>query len=353
MVWIKVMESATRQRRHEKTRRAILDAAGRIVARKGIQDLSMREIARQIDYSPAGLYEYFEGKEEIVQALCAEGHQQLSAYIRQVNEDLSPADYLTLHWALNSSLIKENYHLATNANRVLSQIRPHLSVQLEEEVRSAKEAVKFDLKQTGLPAKEMLFFAPLQTAIAGSNSVRLEYDSIESGLSLRNVDPYGLVFRRHAWYLVGFDHKSGEYRIFRLSRIKKLALKSQKFVRDQNFSLEKLFQDSWEVFTGQPMTVKIKFTGKAAKVVASGKRHPSEKVLIQKDGTLYYTARVAGLEEVSHWILSFGSEAEVLEPSELRSKFAQITREMQEIYSGRYSLVAEKRETYRVKGFKK
>lgn len=266
---------------------------------------------------------------------------------------LSPADYLTLHWALNSSLIKENYHLATNANRVLSQIRPHLSVQLEEEVRSAKEAVKFDLKQTGLPAKEMLFFAPLQTAIAGSNSVRLEYDSIESGLSLRNVDPYGLVFRRHAWYLVGFDHKSGEYRIFRLSRIKKLALKSQKFVRDQNFSLEKLFQDSWEVFTGQPMTVKIKFTGKAAKVVASGKRHPSEKVLIQKDGTLYYTARVAGLEEVSHWILSFGSEAEVLEPSELRSKFAQITREMQEIYSGRYSLVAEKRETYRVKGFKK
>ena len=88
------MTSATRQRRHKKTRQAILDAARRIVARQGIQDLSMREIARQIDYSPAGLYEYFEGKEEIVQALCAEGHQQLSAYIRQVDESLPPSDYL-------------------------------------------------------------------------------------------------------------------------------------------------------------------------------------------------------------------------------------------------------------------
>jgi AcrR family transcriptional regulator len=88
------MESAPRQRRHEKTRQAILDVAGRIVARQGIQDLSMREIARQIDYSPAGLYEYFANKEEIIQTLCAEGHARLSAYMHQVDESLPPPDYL-------------------------------------------------------------------------------------------------------------------------------------------------------------------------------------------------------------------------------------------------------------------
>jgi AcrR family transcriptional regulator len=88
------MEAAPRQRRHRKTRQAILDAAGRIVARKGIQDLSMREIARQIDYSPAALYEYFASKEEIVQTLCVEGHARLSAYMRQVDESLPPTDYL-------------------------------------------------------------------------------------------------------------------------------------------------------------------------------------------------------------------------------------------------------------------
>ena len=54
----------------------------------------MRELASQIDYSPVGLYEYFNSKEEIVQALSSEGHQRLSAYMRQVDENLPPAEYL-------------------------------------------------------------------------------------------------------------------------------------------------------------------------------------------------------------------------------------------------------------------
>jgi AcrR family transcriptional regulator len=88
------MSPTPRQRRSEKTRQTILDAARRIIARDGIRDLSMREIARQIDYSPAGLYEYFDSKEEIIQTLCAEGHARLSASLRQVDESLSPAEYL-------------------------------------------------------------------------------------------------------------------------------------------------------------------------------------------------------------------------------------------------------------------
>jgi AcrR family transcriptional regulator len=43
----------------------------------------MRLIADQIDYSPAGLYEYFDGKEAIIQALCLEGHQRLRDHMRR------------------------------------------------------------------------------------------------------------------------------------------------------------------------------------------------------------------------------------------------------------------------------
>lgn len=102
------MKPTPRQRRYEKTRQAILEAARQIVARKGVEELSMRELASQIDYSPAGLYEYFDSKEEIIQTLVAEGHQHLGAYIRQVDESLPPADYLLelglayIDFALNS-----------------------------------------------------------------------------------------------------------------------------------------------------------------------------------------------------------------------------------------------------------
>jgi AcrR family transcriptional regulator len=125
------MESAPRQRRHKKTRLAILDAARRIIAQQGIQGLSMREIASQIDYSPAGLYEYFDSKEEIIQTLSAEGHQRLSAYIRQVDENLPPVDYLAaiglayIDFALNNPehylLMFTNVPSKTQLEDMLSQ----------------------------------------------------------------------------------------------------------------------------------------------------------------------------------------------------------------------------------------
>jgi len=81
-----------RERRHLKTKQAILQAAQDIIAEKGIDGLSLREIAQRIDYSPAGLYEYFNSKDDIIVAVCLEEFAQFSAYLNQVPADLSPAE---------------------------------------------------------------------------------------------------------------------------------------------------------------------------------------------------------------------------------------------------------------------
>lgn len=88
-------ELTPRQRRRLQTKQAILDTARQIINQEGVATLSMREIARRIDYSPAALYEYFGGKEEIISAVSAEGHGRLTAALRRVLEDLPPAEKLT------------------------------------------------------------------------------------------------------------------------------------------------------------------------------------------------------------------------------------------------------------------
>ena len=75
-------EGTARERRHAKTKQAILVAAQQIIAERGTEGLSMREIAQRIEYSPSGLYEYFRGKDEIIQGLCEEGFERLSERIR-------------------------------------------------------------------------------------------------------------------------------------------------------------------------------------------------------------------------------------------------------------------------------
>jgi AcrR family transcriptional regulator len=89
-----MMDSSPRERRHEKTRQAILDAARKIIATEGTEALSMRAIAQHIDYSPAGLYEYFDSKEEIIGAVCEQGHRRLTEYMQRADPDLPPAELL-------------------------------------------------------------------------------------------------------------------------------------------------------------------------------------------------------------------------------------------------------------------
>ena len=81
-----------RERRHQKTKQAILQAAQDIIAEKGADGLSLREIAQRIDYSPAGLYEYFNSKDEIIAAVCVEELEQFSTYLNRVPTGLPPAE---------------------------------------------------------------------------------------------------------------------------------------------------------------------------------------------------------------------------------------------------------------------
>jgi AcrR family transcriptional regulator len=83
-----------RKRRRQKTKQAILKAAREIIAEKGVAELSLRAIAHQIDYSPAGLYEYFKSKDEIIDTVCIEGLERLSTYLNRVPTDLPPSERL-------------------------------------------------------------------------------------------------------------------------------------------------------------------------------------------------------------------------------------------------------------------
>jgi AcrR family transcriptional regulator len=75
-------------------RQSILETALQLSRERGLHELSMREIARRVDYSPAGLYRYFESKEAIVAALALEANQCLCAQLKTVPSDLPPRERL-------------------------------------------------------------------------------------------------------------------------------------------------------------------------------------------------------------------------------------------------------------------
>lgn len=87
-------ELTPRERRHQRTQQAIIEAARQIIRENGVDALSIRAIAERIDYSPAGLYEYFGSKEEIVAAVCAQNFERFARRLAQVDTTLPPTEYI-------------------------------------------------------------------------------------------------------------------------------------------------------------------------------------------------------------------------------------------------------------------
>jgi AcrR family transcriptional regulator len=71
-----------RKERHERdrsrVRQAILTAARELFVAEGYRNVSMRKIADRIEYSPAAIYSYFPGKDDIFFALAEEGLRLLA-----------------------------------------------------------------------------------------------------------------------------------------------------------------------------------------------------------------------------------------------------------------------------------
>ena len=79
-----------RDRRRRETRAEILAAARELLLEVGPEEVSLRQVARRADFSPAALYNYFSSRDELLASLFAEAFERLDAYLRRVPYSLSP-----------------------------------------------------------------------------------------------------------------------------------------------------------------------------------------------------------------------------------------------------------------------
>src|SRR5580700_9634053 len=73
-----VTRQARQARSAAHTREGMLHAAAQALARHGLEATTMQEIAREAGYTVPSLYAYFNGKQEIIEALLQQMGEQLT-----------------------------------------------------------------------------------------------------------------------------------------------------------------------------------------------------------------------------------------------------------------------------------
>jgi proteasome accessory factor B len=165
----------------------------------------------------------------------------------------------------------------------------------------------------------------LTRAWAERRVVTLEYEPAryapEATARRAVVRPYLIEpsLQTHALYLIGWDETRDALRTFKIERIRDVALTPRTFELPEGDGVEGALRRAWDIIADQPATeVVLRFAPSVAARVQEATWHPTQRVVVEEDGSLTWRATVAGTIEIRLWILSWGDEVEVLEPESLR-----------------------------------
>ena len=160
-----------------------------------------------------------------------------------------------------------------------------------------------------------------ESAAINKKSIEIVYYTMSRKKDTRRrVDPYKIWFFNGTFYLIGYCHLRGEIRIFALDRIKILHQTKDTFEVPEDFNLEEFMGSSFGVFQGEPIRIKVWFSADIAGYIKEKIWHESQEIHPQDDGSIIFEAEVAGTVEIRFWVMSWGSNAVVLEPESLRDE---------------------------------
>jgi len=144
----------------------------------------------------------------------------------------------------------------------------------------------------------------------------ITYQSLQATEAVTyDVYPLGMVSHGRSLYLVGWAPRHERTQHWKIDRIEEVEVTPLQFQQPEGFDLRQHLAKSFGIFHGEgEIHVKVRFSPTVARYVQEGRWHETQRLTRQPDGSLLAEFDLSAIEEIKHWILSFGKEAEVLEP---------------------------------------
>ena len=208
------------------------------------------------------------------------------------------------------------------AEGALIKLQAALPSMSRRDAEYARQRIHIDTVGWRHSQDNVAALSALQEAIWQERKVAFLYDRAGCETSERIVDPLGLVAKGSVWYLVAAVE--GASRTYRVSRIREPRVMDQPCARPPDFDLAAYWQQSAAEFQahlprfyakiriGPGVSPWLNYMGRASRIEQS---EPDGEV-----GWTVVTMRFDAEEEACQFALSFGPEAEVLEPESLREK---------------------------------
>lgn len=157
-------------------------------------------------------------------------------------------------------------------------------------------------------------FELLKSAVIHCKNVKINYAGSYGAISERIVQPCKLVYKSKAWYLEAFCTKRQDWRIFKLNRIINMEVLNEHFLRRN-------FPKSIDSSEGEYNQITLRFMKEAAYRVYD--EFDETQIQQQENGDLIVSAEMPEDEWLTGFLLSFGTQVDVISPAYLKNVLAE------------------------------
>ncbi|SDD78377.1 Predicted DNA-binding transcriptional regulator YafY, contains an HTH and WYL domains [Paenibacillus sp. UNCCL117] len=218
---------------------------------------------------------------------------------------------------------------ARSAREKVEAVLPAAILSEAKRTGAAMRLLEADARRIG--RTERAYIHALRRAVLEERKVDFDYakggtGDLASRQSHRTADPYGLVLVRGAWILLARCELRRELRHFRLSRMSRLNVRDDKFVRPPDFELQ-----TYQPENDRHLKVVLRVQPEIAdRVKEAGSFYLT--AMEDDEAGLLVTLHVRQPEDVLQWVLGWGADAEVLEPESLRCRVREEAVKLLERY---------------------
>lgn len=176
----------------------------------------------------------------------------------------------------------------------------------------------------------------LTESILARRVCRLTYHSFTED-EVKTYPIHPLHFFEHAGglYLYSFIPRYEHVRILAVERIQAIEITDGTFSYPDGFDPEKRLEDAFTIYDDDPVEVAIRFSELQARYIRERIWAKGQKIRENKDGSIVLEMSTSGRWDVMRWVLGFGEDAEILEPSDLRAEIKERVGRAATLYDNR------------------
>jgi predicted DNA-binding transcriptional regulator YafY len=196
-------------------------------------------------------------------------------------------------------------------------------------LNTRKVEIKSKGKQNAYKLEEDYYLEYIYSAIIKKQKLKVKYYSLSSDeTKTRTIHPYVVIFYSGFAYLIAYCETRKKVLNFKVIRMKKVQFLDQKFEKKKDFNLEKMITPGYGFVNDEWITVKLKIDFPKSYRIREKIIVENQHIELLDDKSIIFTADMISKQEIIAWILSLGSDVEIIEPISLKDEIRKELKKM-------------------------